>query len=112
MDNYFKGSTDNIYAYDSEQVAAGLAGDKTPMTPEEVEAHVNPPIPPLTREQVETLRLSAYANPVTGSDRYFAEAARMNAMSETGADAVTAAGVARYEEIQAEYSWPAEVVPE
>lgn len=64
------------------------------------------PIPPLTIAQVEALRLKAYADPVTGSDRYFAEAARMNAMGEAGADAVTAAGVARYEEIQAEYPWP------
>lgn len=60
----------------------------------------------LTREQVEALRLAAYADPVTGSDRYFAEAARMTAMGEAGADAVIAAGVARYEEIQAEYPWP------
>lgn len=64
------------------------------------------PVQPLTVEQVEVLRLTAYANPVTGSDRYFAEAARMQAMGEAGADAVTAAGVARYDAIQAEYPWP------
>ena len=44
--NYYKDSTGNVFAYDDEQVAAGLAGDKTPMTPEEVEAHVNPPPTP------------------------------------------------------------------
>ncbi len=44
--NYYKDSTGNVFAYDDEQVAAGLAGDKTPMTPEEVEAHLNPPVPP------------------------------------------------------------------
>lgn len=109
--NYYKSETGEVFAYDDSQVAAGLAGDKTPMSPEEVEAHVNPPVPPLTREQVEALRLTAYANPVTGSDRYFAEAARMQAMGETGADAVTAAGVARYEAIQTEYPWPVEAVP-
>lgn len=43
MDNYFKDSTGNVYAYDDEQVAAGITGDKTPMTPKEVEAHKNPP---------------------------------------------------------------------
>ena len=109
--NYYKDSDGNVYAYDDEQVSAGLAGDKALMTQEEVEAHVNPPIPPLTREQVEALRLTAYANPVTGSDRYFAEAARMNAMGEAGADVVTATGVARYEAIQTEYLWPVEAVP-
>lgn len=62
------------------------------------------PIP--TREQVEAMRLTAYANAVTGSDRYFAEAARMQAMSESGWEEVRAAGVARYQAIQAEYPWP------
>ena len=41
--NYYKDSTGNVFAYDDEQVAAGLAGDKTPMTLEEGEAHKNPP---------------------------------------------------------------------
>ena len=109
--NYYKDETCEVFAYDDEQVAAGLADGKTPMAPEEVEAHVNPPLPPITREQVEALRLTAYANPVTGSDRYFAEAARMSAMGEAGADAVTTAGAARYQQIQAEYPWPAEVQP-
>ena len=109
--NYLKDSNGQVFAYDDEQVAAGLTGDKTPMTPEEVEAHVNPPTPPLTSEQVEALRLTAYANPVTGSDRYFAEAARMQAMGEAGYQDVQVAGVARYQQIQAEYPWPAEVQP-
>ena len=47
--NYYKDSTGNVFAYDDEQVAAGIAGDKTPMTPKEVEAHVNPP---KTEEQI------------------------------------------------------------
>lgn len=66
-----------------------------------------PPAPP-TREQVESARLRAYADPLTGSDRYFAEAVRLQA---TGApqeeiDAANAAGVQRYAEIQAEFPWP------
>lgn len=40
---YFKSQDGNVYAYDADQVAAGLADDKTPMTAEEVEAHTNPP---------------------------------------------------------------------
>lgn len=61
-------------------------------------------IPP-TREQIEALRLRSYADPLTGSDRYFAEAQRMQVMNETGWEAVRAAGVARFEEIQAQYPW-------
>jgi len=41
--NYYKDNQGNVYAYDDEQVAMGLAADKTAMTPEEVEAHINPP---------------------------------------------------------------------
>jgi len=61
-------------------------------------------IPP-TREQIEALRLRSYADPLTGSDRYFAEAQRMQVMNEPGWESVRAAGVARFEEIQAQYPW-------
>lgn len=61
---------------------------------------------PLTRDQIEALRLSAYADPLIGSDRYFSEANRMQAMGESTWEAVRAAGVARYQAIQAEYPWP------
>lgn len=44
--NYYKDSNGAVFAYDDEQVSAGLADDKTPMTPEEVEAHINPPPTP------------------------------------------------------------------
>ena len=83
-----------------------VPGGYTPATDEQIEAHRNPPVAPLTHEQVEALRLTSYANPITGSDRYFAEAARMHAMSEEGWEIVRASGVARFEEIQAEYPWP------
>lgn len=43
---YFKDSNGSVFAFDDEQVAAGIAGDKTPMTPKEVEAHINPPPTP------------------------------------------------------------------
>lgn len=64
-----------------------------------------PPPPPPTREQVEALRLRAYAEPQTGSDRYFAEAQRMQVMGEDGWEGVRAAGVARFEAIQSLYPW-------
>jgi hypothetical protein len=70
---------------------------------------IDPPVTPLTAEQVEAQRLRAYADPFTGSDRYFAEAARLNTQGATEeAATVTAAGLARYEEIRAVYPWPEE----
>lgn len=41
--NYYIDSTGTVYAYDDDQVAMGLADDKTPMTPTEAAAHINPP---------------------------------------------------------------------
>lgn len=65
-----------------------------------------PPPKPLSREEIEALRLRAYADPVAGSDRFFAEAARMQAVGENGWEAVRTQGVTRFAEIQAEYPWP------
>lgn len=65
------------------------------------------PPPPLTTEQTEAARLQAYADPLTGSDRHFAEAARLTVAGDTaGADAATVAGQTRYEEIRVELPWP------
>lgn len=63
-----------------------------------------PSIP--TREEVETMRLRAYADPVTGSDRYFSEAARMQVMGDAGWEQVRDQGIRRYAEIQNELAWP------
>lgn len=65
-----------------------------------------PPSPPLTRDEVEEIRLRAYADPISGSDRYFSEAASMEAAGESGADALREMGLARRSEIQAKYPWP------
>ena len=40
---YFKDATGAVFAYDDDQVAAGLGVGKDAMTPEEVESHINPP---------------------------------------------------------------------
>jgi len=63
--------------------------------------------PPLTVEQIEAQRLAAYADPVAGSDRFFAEVSRMQAMGEAGWEALRDQGAVRYAEIKAEYPWPA-----
>lgn len=65
-------------------------------------------IPP-TRQEAEVARLRAYADPLTGSDRYFAEAQRESLMgNEEAAEAAKALGMARFAEIQAENPWPTE----
>ena len=62
----------------------------------------------LTREQVETQRSRAYADPVTGSDRYFSEAIREELMGNLDeCEAARALGVKRYLDIKAEHPWPA-----
>jgi hypothetical protein len=62
-----------------------------------------------TRTVIEAQRLRAYADPITGSDRYFAEAQRESLLGNVeAAEAATSLGMARFAEIQAEYPWPAE----
>lgn len=63
--------------------------------------------PQYTTEEIEALRLRAYADPLTGSDRYFAEALRMEAMGESGWEVARATGVQRFNEIQKEFPWAA-----
>lgn len=68
-----------------------------------------PPPPPATREQVEASRLVAYADPLTGSDRWFAEAQRESLLGNAeAAEVAKVQGMARFAEIQAAHPWPAE----
>ncbi|MGL6150383.1 MAG: hypothetical protein ACRC1N_04160 [Aeromonas sobria] len=62
----------------------------------------------LSKSEIETMRIAAYADPITGSDRYFNEAARMQTMGEDGWEDAKNAGIARYQEIQQQYPWPEE----
>jgi len=67
-----------------------------------------PPLPP-TRGEVEGARLRAYADPLRGSDRYFAEAQRESLLGNAeAAEVAKALGMARFAEIQAEFPWPVE----
>lgn len=106
---FYKNTNGEVFAYETKQEREQYgASDLVRMTEAEVDAHLNhAPIPP-TKDQVDAMRLQAYAHPVTGSDRHFAEAVRLQAMAAPQAeiDAAKAAGVARYEAIQAEYPWP------
>lgn len=107
---YYKSKTGEVFAYETEQERQEWGSDDlVKMTDDEVEAHLNPPAKPLTREQIEALRLRAYADPLTGSDRYFAEVARLQAVgaAQEEIDVAKAAGANRYAEIQNAYPWPA-----
>lgn len=106
---YREPKTGEVFAYASdgsedEYIKPGLVK----MNAEEVRKHLNPPQAAPTREQIESMRLRAYADPLTGSDRLFAEAVRLQAINAPAEeiDAVKSAGVHRYEEIQAAYPWP------
>lgn len=65
----------------------------------------------LTLEQAEELRLIAYAHPVTGIDRHFAEVLSLQAEGFAASSAevkeAKARGLARKAEIQALYPYPA-----
>ena len=102
----FKDVNGVVFAYDDEQLEMGLADDKVKLTQAEVAAHMAPY--KHTYDEIMNLRRMAYADPLVGSDRWFAEATRLTIMG-AGADEVEvakASGVSRYAEIQLEYPWP------
>lgn len=71
-----------------------------------------PEIKILTKEETENLRLVAYANPILGCDRYFAEVMSLQAegfaATSTEVKDAKAKGLSRKLEIQALYPYPAE----
>lgn len=104
---YFRDDrTGDIYAYEVGDcmIPAGL----TPCTREQAVHLIHISAPPPTREQVDTARRIAYADPVTGSDRHFAEVVRLQLMGATPEEieAARASGVSRYAAIQEEHPWP------
>lgn len=104
---YFKNAAGEVFAYDTQAERDEFgAEDLAPMNSKDVELHLNPPPLPKTVEQVEAARLRAYADPLTGSDRMFAEASRMQLMGEPEFEASRAAAIDRFAEIQAANPWP------
>lgn len=63
---------------------------------------------PSQREQIETKRLQAYADLITGSDRFFSEATRLQMMgaAEDEIQAARQIGLDRYADIRASLPWP------
>lgn len=103
---YFKHANGSVWAFDTEQAAA-LHGP-TGLHPITAEEALTTAKPTMSREQVEALRLQAYADPLTGCDRHFAEATRLAAMGSPAAEveAARSAGAERYLAIQQEYPYP------
>lgn len=97
--------TQEKFEYSSEDVENGLVrAGLVPLTSKEADEHLNPAPEPLSCEQVNKMRLLAFADPVTGSDRYFVEA--MSSSDPDKADKAKALGNARRAEIQGMYPWP------
>lgn len=84
-----------------------ITPDMREMTAAEVRAHLAPAIP--SRGDVEIKRLRAYADPITGCDRFKAEAyaERLSGNEEAAAIAEQKL-LARREQIKAENPWPSE----
>ena len=57
-------------------------------------------------DEIKRRRALAYADPETGSDRYFLEATRIQQMGITGWEEVRDMGISRYLQIQSEYPHP------
>ncbi|MEW9683303.1 hypothetical protein [Pseudomonas sp. TE50-2] len=110
MKYYTSKTTGAVYSFAADGSDDGfITEDLEPMNDAQLYAHLNPPLTPRTRAQVEALRLAAYANPLTGSDRFFAEAQREGLLGRAEvAEAAKLAGLQRFAEIQASYPWPAE----
>ena len=69
--NYYFNTDGSVWAFDDQQVADGLADGMTPMTSEEVEAHLNPVAPaPLPSDPVTEM-----ANPTVAEWNALCEAA-------------------------------------
>lgn len=104
---YFKDKNGVVFSFDDDGSQDGfISSDMTEMSNQEIAEHLATPSP--TRADIEAMRQISYADPLTGSDRFFAEAARAEAMGESVEEVkrLKAAGVARANEIAAMHPWP------
>lgn len=90
---WLEDGSEHVISAIGEELPEGALTEKPTIEPE-----------PLTNEQIKEQRAIEYANPTTGSDRYFAEAARKRASGdEQGASEAEQLGIARVEEIKSQY---------
>ena len=106
---YFKSKDGAVFAYESDQDREKFgSNDLVTMSVAEVDAHLNPPPKPVTREEVTELRRLAYANLLTGSDPLYIEYQRAIATEAPDSEIADAraAWLQRAEEIAQQYPWP------
>lgn len=101
--------TGDVYGYDDEQISSGFVKEGlVKMSESEVLSHIQAQEYKPTVEDIERMRLCAYADPVTGSDRHFAEAFRLQAAGadKSKVEEVLRIGNQRYLEIKEQHPWP------
>lgn len=109
MKYYRDPASGEVFAYESDGSQDDLISEHLiALSEEEVNAHLNPAAAPLNREQINALRKSAYADPMTGSDPLYIEYQREIAVgsSETAIKLARQVWLDRADEIAAQYPWP------
>ena len=105
---YFRNKDGLIFGYDADQIGMGYPLEPmTELTADEVDT-LKAPLP-RSRSDIEWLRLVAYSNPVSGSDRFRAEAEaeRLSGNDEKAAS-IEKRWLDRRIEIANQYPWPEE----
>lgn len=109
MKYYRDPASGEVFAYESDGSQDDLISEHLiTLSEEEVSAHLNPATAPLNREQINSLRRTAYADPMTGSDPLYIEYQReiVVGSSETAIKLARQAWLDRADEIAAQYPWP------
>lgn len=90
---WLEDGSENVISAIGEELPEGALTEKPVIEPE-----------PLTNEQIKEQRAIEYANPTTGSDRYFLEATRKRASGdEKGAKQAEQLGIDRVKQIKDQY---------
>jgi hypothetical protein len=102
---FYKDNSGVVYEYDDEEARNKYGKPElVRMTDAEIKAHLAPPL--LTDADIDRARLIAYADPITGSDRFKIEAgAERLSGNERAAVAAEEKWLARRAEIAAELPW-------
>lgn len=80
---YFKSQNGQVFAYDDQQIAAGhVRPDLVEMTQEEVDNHINPPIPTPTFSQALAILNAEYQKDIDVYNKAFATAALADGATE------------------------------
>lgn len=106
---YFKSSNGEVFAYGSQEEYSEFAPEGlVQMSDDEIYIHLNPPLKPITRDEVNELRRLAYADPLKGSDPLYIEYQRAIAMNDPAEqiEVTKSAWLARAAEIALQYPCP------